>query len=264
MSTQRSVIEKKAYGIAAANFLSFDDSAFDADPYLAYLEYESAVDDKREPNGLEVWVPFESYDDVLTKIGELAEHILSEMNDILRLAHRGIINETIEMRIDSDMNMLDLDLMIRVGDTLEKGGSVEALYDDEDFDDEVASKVEPPSSEDLDQELDVELRRYEVGVTRIAHSSEKQFTVLAAGKEEAEAKALELAYDAEFSCGDAQYECDAQAVGDKPIPSGAVVTWRDPTTGEDQDVIFRKTHGEVVMCHTMGGGELEAFSAELH
>src|SRR5690554_4937004 len=98
MDTQRTVIEKKAYGIAAANFLSFSDSAFDADPYLAYLEYEAAVDEGRDPDGLIIWAPFENYDDVLNEIEKLANHIEREINDVLRLAHQGIIHETIECR----------------------------------------------------------------------------------------------------------------------------------------------------------------------
>lgn len=250
MSTQRSVIEKKAYGIAAANFLSFDDSAFDADPYLAYLEYESAVDDKREPHGLEVWGPLESYDDVLEEIDDLARHVLREMKDALRLAKEGIVNEAIECRLDSDMNTLDMPGLVDIGSALERdqqpGVTVEAK--------------EPVEEEDLD----VVLRRHDVSVTRVAYSSEKQFSVLATSREEAEAKALELAYDVEFSCGDAEYECKVNDAQSGPLPSGAVITWCDPSTGEKQDVIYRKSHGEIVFCHTFGGGELEAFSAELH
>lgn len=251
MSVFASVLAEKAYGIAAANYLSFTDKAFEVAPHLAYLEYEAAIDEGREPSGLEVWAPFESYDDVLTEIGDLAEHVLREMKDALRLAKEGIVNETIECRLDSDMNALDMPGLVDIGSALEGDLQPEMT-------------VEAKGLVEAEEGLDVILRRYEVGVTRVAHSSEKQFKVLAASKEEAEAKALELAYDVEFSCGDAEYECDAQAVGDKPIPSGAVITWRDPATGEDQDVIYRKSHGEIVVCHTMGGGEIEAFSAELN
>lgn len=250
MSAFASVIAEKAYGIAAANFLSFTDKAFEAAPHLAYIEYQAAIDEGREPSGLEVLAPFESYDDVLEEISDLAEHVLKEMKEALRLAKEGIVNETIECRLDSDMNTLDMSGLVDIGSALERDPQPKVTVE----------AKEPVEEEDLD----VVLRRHNVSVTRVAYSSAKQFSVLAVSREEAEAKALELAYDVEFSCGDAEYECEVNDAQSGPLPSGAVITWRDPATGEKQDVIYRKSQGEIVLCHTFGGGELEAFSAELH
>ena len=123
MTVNVTVIEQKALGIAAANFLHFDIEVFERNPYLGYVEYEAALDEHRVPVGLSVWSPFDSLENgVLEHINDLAAHVVDEIKDTLQLAALGIVNEAIECRLDSDMNTLDMPGLAEIGYALETGG----------------------------------------------------------------------------------------------------------------------------------------------
>ena len=155
MPANISVIEKKAFGIAAANYLHFENDAFNQDPYSAYIEYEAALDENRQPEGLEVWAPFSSLEDgVLEQINDLASRIADEIKSTLALSKAGVVSETIEGRIDSDMNALDMQGLAEIGHALEAGICADAGHS-------------TPNSNGED----VVLRRYSIGVTRVAVSS---------------------------------------------------------------------------------------------
>jgi hypothetical protein len=182
MPANISVIEKKAFGIAAANYLHFENDAFNQDPYSAYIEYEAALDENRQPEGLEVWAPFSSLEDgVLEQINDLASHIADGIKSTLALSKAGVVSETIEGRIDSDMNALDMQGLAEIGHALEAGICADAGHS-------------TPNSNGED----VVLRRYSIGVTRVAVSSEQQFSVLATSQRDAEGLVHDEASDRVF------------------------------------------------------------------
>lgn len=114
-----SIIERKAFGIAACNFLTISDETMANDPYLAYVEFRDAVVEERELEyGLGVWAPFadtQEKNEILGNLDDLAHHIMQEMKETLELAKAGIVHETIEARLDSDMNALDMTHLASVG-----------------------------------------------------------------------------------------------------------------------------------------------------
>lgn len=246
MSSAASTIDRIALGRAATVYLSFTSPEFISDPFAGYRAFKAAVESFSNPSGMDVLPEMENNHELaLELIGNLADRIGQDIKAVLDLAKEGIVNETIECRLDSDMNALDMPGLVEIGHSLESGG------DDSN----------PVSAEVAAGPV---LRRFEVGVTRVAYSSEKMVSVLGVSDEDASARALELAYDMDFSCTDGEYECSVSGRNAEALKSGDVVTWRDPEGGEEQDVIFRESHGEIMLCHTIGGGEVEVFPHELH
>tara|TARA_R110000850_G_scaffold250365_1_gene375318 strand:+ start:49839 stop:50279 length:441 start_codon:yes stop_codon:yes gene_type:complete len=64
-----------------------------------------------------VWQPFEHFTphEVLETIEGMAQGIEEAMKSVLELAKEGIIQETIEGRLDSDMNSLDMVELVEIG-----------------------------------------------------------------------------------------------------------------------------------------------------
>jgi len=247
-----SVIEQKAFGIAATTFLLFDGELFNSNPFLGFLEYLSAIEEGRDPVDLNVRTVFEGCNDVRAEIEDLAAIITDDMSDTLRLAKCGLINETIECRVDGDFNNLDMSGLVDIGRDLESGSDKKV----------VAADHVPDEIDEIDDEEGV-LRRYNIGVTRIGISSQQTIPVMATGLKDAEAMAVEIAGDRLFSEVDASYEVFASDADSVVIQDGDAVTWVDPEDGPAQPVVFRRTYGDIVLCHTQGGGEVEAFASEL-
>lgn len=243
------IIERIALGRAASAYLRFSDPGISGNPYAGYLLFRAAVTNFANPNGISLSQDLENHHEVaLDMIHTLAESITRDIKNVLELAKEGIVNESIECRLDSDMNALDMPGLVEIGHELESGG-----------DDNGAVPAEAAESE-----AEHVLRRYNVGVTRVAFSREKTIPVLAMNEEDASARALELAHDMDFSSIDAEYECSVSEQDADALAPGEIVTWCDPSGGEKQDVIYRESHGEIVLCHTQGGGEVEVFPHELH
>jgi hypothetical protein len=253
MATTKTIIERIALGRAASAYLKLSDPAILNNPYAGYLTFRSAVNSFANPTGITLSQELENEHELaLDLIHNLADSITRDIKHVLGLAKEGIVNETIECRLDSDMNTLDMPGLVAIGHSLE--------FEE---DDKRPVFAEPASEEPDSEPEDQVLHYFEVGVTRVAVSSEQIITVLATDKDAASDKALDIAYDREFSSCSAEYECAASLRNPESVQPGAVLTWRDPANGEEQEVIFRKTYGDIVFCHTQGGGELEAFANEL-
>lgn len=249
MAAAHNTIDRIAFGRAASAYLKFTDPALSNDPYAGYLAFLSAVESFANPNGITLSESLENEHELaLELINNLAARITRDIKSVLELAKEGIVNETIECRLDSDMNALDMPGLVEIGQGLESE----------------ADESGPVTAEVEEVEASPVLRRYDVGVTRVAYSSEKILRVLGTSEEDASARALELAYDMDFSCTDGEYELSVSNWDEDGLKSGDVVTWRDPDGGEEQDVIFRESHGEILLCHTVGGGEVEVYPHELH
>lgn len=246
MSAARTTIDRIALGRAASVYISFTSADYANDPFSGYLAFEAAVDTFSNPSGMTVLPELENNHELaLELINSLAERIGQDIKSVLEMAKEGIVNETIECRLDSDMNTLDMPGLVEIG-----AGQTDAY-----------APSAPTTPEDDD--FAPVLRRYHVSVTRVAHSNDKTISVLATSREEADERAIEAAFDLEFTDVASEYEsCISPNLIDDVEP-GEVLTWRDPDGGSEQEVVLKAFRGGAAICTTESGGELEALPSEL-
>jgi len=246
MSAARTTIDRIALGRAASVYISFTSAEYANDPFSGYLAFEAAVDTFSNPSGMTVLPELENNHELaLDLINSLAERIAKDIKDVLEMAKEGIVNETIECRLDSDMNTLDMPGLVEIG----------AEQND--------TSVESASTNQEDDDFAPVLRRYHVSVTRVAHSCDKTISVIATTREDAEQRAIEAAFDLEFTDVASEYESGISPNLIDEVEPGEVLTWRDPDGGGEQEVVLKSFLGGIAKCTTESGGELEAMPHEL-
>ncbi len=108
-------LEKRAISFAAAELLIFsDESASFYDNYLLFVE---AVKKNKTPGNCEIYQPYEHMDviEALKLIDELSDNLLCQFEAILDEAKAGIVQCAIDGELDSDMNLLSMECMIKKG-----------------------------------------------------------------------------------------------------------------------------------------------------
>ena len=124
MST-KTAIERIALGRAASAYLKFSDPEISRNPYAGYLTFRAAVNNFANPNGITLSPDLENNQELaLDLIHTLADHITQDIKELLGLAKEGIVNETIECRLDSDMNALDMPGLVEMGYALSVGEEI--------------------------------------------------------------------------------------------------------------------------------------------
>ena len=123
--TNFTAIEKKVYGLAAAQSLCIDDEVihnhtkykgYDA-WFAAYLILSEAVETGTEPEGIYAWQPMEcwAWSDILGHIEDEAMTIQEVMRMTLDDVKEGIVQAAIDGSLDSDMNTLDMFALAEAG-----------------------------------------------------------------------------------------------------------------------------------------------------
>lgn len=209
METPDTATTQKAYGIAAANFLTFQNPVFEAHPHLAFVEYEAAMEEGRLANGLCPWGPYKHMGDLRDVMRRLADHCARLLTDT------------------------------------REGGDI-SVFENVPFD----------TSQNT-------LMRFDVAVRRVTASKYLTLQVLATSTDDAELLAGSLARDCEFSAESSDYEIIAVQDGASLVPTGALLPWRDPDSGEVISIIYQNTNGAVINCTTQSGGEVQIFAGEL-
>ena|SRR5690554_3865946 len=116
MSEAHTTIEQVALARAASVYLTFNQAEYATDPFAGYLAFESAVEARSNPSGITVMPELQGHGELaLELIRNLAGRIELDIKGILEMAKEGIVNETIECRLDSDMNALDMPGLVEIG-----------------------------------------------------------------------------------------------------------------------------------------------------
>lgn len=116
MTDSVSIIDQKAYGMAASDHLAFlDGSEFEKDPYAGYVAFEQFATANPEakdfPDGFCPWPQHEGFtaQEIQYFIQSQATALKNTFQDILSLTKQGILLAAVNDELPLDMNDLDLE-----------------------------------------------------------------------------------------------------------------------------------------------------------
>ena len=123
MSDSMNQVKFLALSQACGEVLSNEDAVRAYAQLCIYIEARQEMDAGDQGNWEDLedkvvaWQPFEHFTplEVLQTIDGMAQGIEEAMKSVLELAKEGIIQETIEGRLDSDMNSLDMVGLVEIG-----------------------------------------------------------------------------------------------------------------------------------------------------
>jgi len=119
------LIEKKAIGIVTNILLGVPDKYVSSeDWYGAYLLFKKVLDNDDDPEqfGFYIWEPLKEqrWDHLLHYIEEYKSVVEKEILKAFSLAKKGIVQSSINMTLDEDLNSLDLEYMMGQGLALDE------------------------------------------------------------------------------------------------------------------------------------------------
>lgn len=108
-------LEKRALGFAAAELLVFSDESVSF--YDNYLLFADAVLENKNSTNCLIYEPYENMDAVavLKLIDELSDNLLCQFKAVLDEAKAGIVQCAMNDALDSDMNLLSMEIMVQKG-----------------------------------------------------------------------------------------------------------------------------------------------------
>jgi len=109
-------LRKRAIELAVNQVMTVG-AAANHNAYRGYELLKESVKNGSEPPRFALWCVLEgmSNENLLDHIEREADSIENAMMDVLDMAKAGIVHQTIECKLDSDMNALDMRHMVDVG-----------------------------------------------------------------------------------------------------------------------------------------------------